>query len=191
MGTRDTLVEDLIEKPKSDTRDDLIKNAQAGMYDDWASEYACPKKVLVDHLTEAGPGYENLITNTKSGKYDEGITEDTRDEYSDNMLAAMSEIQDVLNNRHLAGFVSLHNGKFGDISTSFPEWSQAQIKTRKDESPIVHFKLDVNNKSTLMMTLTALMDMHNSAISSAKALAKVLNRIKEHLPKDLYKDSGI
>lgn len=53
VGTQH-LIDDLLLKPQSFARDELVSRARRLMYHDYKSPYATPEGVLVKHLTRAG-----------------------------------------------------------------------------------------------------------------------------------------
>lgn len=69
MGTMDTLVEDLLRKPRDPFRDELVKRALAGTYHDFKSESPFPKVQLVLELERYG--YRDIARKAKAGDYDD------------------------------------------------------------------------------------------------------------------------
>jgi hypothetical protein len=69
MGSQDTLIADLMKKPRDAFRDQLIANAHAGLYHDFKTTLATPKVQLVSDLTRYG--YRDLARKTIRGEYDD------------------------------------------------------------------------------------------------------------------------
>ncbi len=72
METKDrtytVLIEDLLKKPQTERRDELILRAAEGHYSDFQSPVVTPKIKLNEDLLAAG--YEDLAANTRVGRYD-------------------------------------------------------------------------------------------------------------------------
>lgn len=67
------LVEDLMKKPQSKERDDMIARAKAFGYDDFKftmlyDDCVCPKMKLDEDATKAG--FHDIAFNNRQGKYD-------------------------------------------------------------------------------------------------------------------------
>lgn len=69
MGTMDKLVEDLLHKPPSSLRTELVTNALSGRYHDYRSTLAFPKVQLVLELERYG--FRDLARRAKRGDYDD------------------------------------------------------------------------------------------------------------------------
>lgn len=69
MGTKDTLVSDLLKKEPSTYRNSIINKAKQGYYHDFESKIFTPKAQLLSDLTHAG--FEDLANKVKCGDYDE------------------------------------------------------------------------------------------------------------------------
>lgn len=76
MGTMDTLVEDLLRKPRDSFREELVKKAMAGHYNDWKSDETTPKVVLIADLTRYG--YRDLARKAMRGEYDDEPDDDDK-----------------------------------------------------------------------------------------------------------------
>lgn len=68
MGTTDKLVEDLLRKPPSSLRSELVRNAMMGRYHDFKSTLAAPKVQLVADLQRYG--YDDLARRAMRGEYE-------------------------------------------------------------------------------------------------------------------------
>lgn len=68
MNTKTKLVKELMKKPESPMRDDLVHYAKNGWFHDFESHLALPKISLVQGLEEAG--YTDLADRAKRGEYD-------------------------------------------------------------------------------------------------------------------------
>lgn len=66
------LIDDLLEKPQSFTRDELIAKVKRGWYHDFKSPFATPEGVLVKHLTIAG--FEDLAERVLDDRYSQNGT---------------------------------------------------------------------------------------------------------------------
>lgn len=62
------LIEDLLKKPQTVRRDEIILWAAEGHYSDFQSPVATPKMKLNEDLVAAG--YEDLAANVRNGRYD-------------------------------------------------------------------------------------------------------------------------
>ena len=69
MGSMDTLVEDLLRKPRNSLRDELVKNALAGRYHDFKTTLAAPKVQLVADCQRFG--YDDIARKAMRGDYDD------------------------------------------------------------------------------------------------------------------------
>lgn len=76
-GTR-CLVDDLLLKPQSYARDELLHRARRYRYHDYKSEDAMVSVTLVKHLK--GAGFRDLAQNAADGKYDQ--QKDASDEWA-------------------------------------------------------------------------------------------------------------
>jgi hypothetical protein len=77
-GTMNGLVEDLLRKPPSSLRDELVRNALVGRYHDFKSSLSLPKMALVEDLTRFD--FRDLARRAMRGEYDDAPDEeDTAD----------------------------------------------------------------------------------------------------------------
>ncbi len=67
--TKTTLVEDLLAKPQSQWRDQIIEMAKRGAYHDFDSEAEAPKAILVETLQRFG--FADLAGKARDGGYDD------------------------------------------------------------------------------------------------------------------------
>lgn len=68
-NTKETLVADLLERPQSENRDQLIEMARAGKFHDYEAEVATPKALLIDVLARFG--FPDLAGKARDGGYDD------------------------------------------------------------------------------------------------------------------------
>lgn len=68
MRTKTDLVADLLHKPESKKRTELIDKAKEGYYHDFETPIATPKVQLVQDLEAAG--FIDLAIKVKDGEYD-------------------------------------------------------------------------------------------------------------------------
>lgn len=66
--TKTTLVSDLLERPQTEHRDQIIEMARAGRFHDYESESATPKTLLINMLSRFG--YPDLAGKARDGGYD-------------------------------------------------------------------------------------------------------------------------
>jgi len=74
-GTR-ALIDDLLAKPRSFARDEILRRARRLRYHSFKGVYAMPEVELVRHLNAAG--FADLATNVTQGKYDQPPDEGRR-----------------------------------------------------------------------------------------------------------------
>ena len=68
MKTKTLLVDDLLKKQITTSRDAIIKQAKKGFYHDFETPIALPKMQLFKDLTNAG--FLDLADEVKNGRYD-------------------------------------------------------------------------------------------------------------------------
>lgn len=81
MSSTTTLVEDLRQKPPSEERDQLVRDAEAAVFHDFSSPYAFPKLVLAGRLRKAG--FHDLVARARAGVYDDDLTDEGLPELPD------------------------------------------------------------------------------------------------------------
>jgi hypothetical protein len=68
-NTKETLYADLLERPQSEHRDQLIEMARAGKFHDYESEVSNPKALLIDILARFG--FPDLAGKARDGGYND------------------------------------------------------------------------------------------------------------------------
>lgn len=68
-NTKETLVADLLERPQTEYRDQIITMAREGKFHDYESDVAAPKAVLIEILSRFG--FPDLAGKARDGGYDD------------------------------------------------------------------------------------------------------------------------
>lgn len=71
-NTKETLVADLLERPQSEQRDQIIEMAREGKFHDYEAEVSTPKQLLIDILARFG--FPDLAGKARDGGYNDEHT---------------------------------------------------------------------------------------------------------------------